>query len=1777
MNTESVERVQWSGSRDVSRRLNLQFPRAFFIAVSCFSLNAMCLVALADDPPQFSITNGPTLQLHTGDPTQADVSWDVSPADSSNHAHTVTWAGGAAVGTEDENGHVIATLTGLAYDTTFWLTIQSSAGEQLAVLDNGGGGYPLTTPPPPGGWLQFSSATYTAGEASGTATITVTRTGGTSGTVTVNYGIGGESWSGTLTFGDGESSKTFDVSIYDDAVYTGDTTINFHLCMPQGGAALGAQSSTTLTIAENDPQPDTLQFSAASYTVSEADGTATITVTRTGSNGGTVTVDWSTSYGSGYSGTLTFTSSDTSKTFDIPISTATTASLTLSNPQGRAVLGAQSNVMLTITAADPPPSPSLTIDGPVSITYQTSGDYQYNTVTVTWHVSQTVSGGTLTHYVLAHGSSGDATVGSGSDDGNGNASVQFTISAGSVYQLWVDSINTSLSLEVTNNNGGNYYTVSGPALIALDDLRVDAVGCSSATVSWALYSYWAGSATNSAACSDESGTHTASCNFDSSSGRVTAIFSDLIFGHAYTFTAASDLGSDPTNQGGATLVSTGGSFTTLTPTIAVDAIGVDTNSLTPISATVLWSVTNTTSQTATHTVFYWLHGSDGILNPLSASAASDPGNGPVSVALAGLQAGQSYDYYVQSSNNVASAAGPAGSPGFAQFQTLPPYLRITSPPTRGAVDTNSQSAALSWGIENWFDQSVNNTVSYTWSGPTGSGSGTAYSVTEPGQSIASVTISNLVAGATYTFNANSTVAGMGADSFSTQSSGGTFTITTNELPLPSPLVIFNVSANPDLLTDTMALVTWNVAYASTNDYGMASHFVLVSSNAPPTALEQMVFAQGQEDEAGNVWAVLSGLSPAQTNYFSVESVLDSSSGRFAVDNNGGLYYSFTNTVSGDVPTDPLAETIAIIQPPIVSFVSDTMAIISWQVTPTDWAYPSHFVIYGTNNPPTLQDALIAPAYQADANNVAAVLAPLQPGCNYWFSVQSVIDFTEGRFATDNGYGLYYPFTTLSTGGQPVHGDYSSLHDGIPDWWKLQYGFGIFDPYVADDDPDGDGFSNLEEYIDGTNPLDPLSHRLVIPPLPPVIVSFTKDRFDDFTPAASVTVELERDNTERAVSVNMYYMDSDPSVFCSGVTFQPGQQKASVVVSPRVSTGDGGAFSTLMLTATEASPEVQFARSMAFVEIVAPRYWVNGATYSDPNATTAWVTVARNETNDTYTVDVLYAAEETTTAATASFSPGDSLVWVPIILRSDLMVSSDPPYLTIKLAPPWESSADIVYVPPPQTLPAPYVELRVTSEKVDGPDYYGSPRYFIVRPGNVVLEAKVFDYDQDNQPIEVTDYAQFYWGSCDSADGPTITTNIVESTSVGVTARNWRASAPFQFAPLAASDEAGAGLRLEVPKVSLDMAGVTNKVHEGGFVPVNADNDNGSVVRYYIPEVRDFEATSLSFDDEDLKQLLLSGYPPKGPGILTLSCSAGHDKIKVWTSLRKLENTAINLPKSWTLSETNRPPTLYIEGIRPSASLRDIELRLDYNAGNISSTDALKISATPVLSNLTVATTPATTIVYDNYNIFTHYNTGPAVKLKASVFDIGNPEGNLEIIQNAQITGLLANGAAAINARGDRTLMNVAPENRGKWLVDVLRDRRQPLQTLWSPFYPNYDASEIAVESNDSPRLDLNFGSVIPWTGDTSIGIYYSFRDYAVWKYPRTSISPETVYFLGDTYWDLIIQGEYQRINDTLQFDKGPCSGVFADHGFSLSNADDGNTAPPSVYGFDGQQLTWRFK
>jgi uncharacterized delta-60 repeat protein len=151
----------------------------------------------------------------------------------------------------------------------------------------------------PVGVLGFSSPTYTVNENGGSATITVIRTNGSTGVVSVRYatsdgtataGADYTAVSGTLQFLSGQTSRTFTIPIINDTLVEQDETIRIVLSHPTGGASLGL-TNATLTIIDDDHAAGRLSLQNETFTALENAGTALITVVRSGGNLGEVAVD----------------------------------------------------------------------------------------------------------------------------------------------------------------------------------------------------------------------------------------------------------------------------------------------------------------------------------------------------------------------------------------------------------------------------------------------------------------------------------------------------------------------------------------------------------------------------------------------------------------------------------------------------------------------------------------------------------------------------------------------------------------------------------------------------------------------------------------------------------------------------------------------------------------------------------------------------------------------------------------------------------------------------------------------------------------------------------------------------------------------------------------------------------------------------------------------------------------------------------------------------------------------------------------------------------------------------------------------------------------------------------------------------------------------------------------------------------------------------------------------------------------------------------------------
>ncbi|MGL5061818.1 MAG: Calx-beta domain-containing protein [Microcoleus sp.] len=224
--------------------------------------------------------------------------------------------------------------------------------------------------------LQFSNPTFSVNE-DGTpiAAVRVTRTGASTGAVSATVSLADGSATSpadytntpiVVNFPTGDvSPKTVIIPIANDTLLESTETVSLTLGSPTGNAAIGAQSTATLNIVDNE---SSLQFSNPTFSVNE-DGTpiAAVRVTRTGNSAGaasaTVTAtDGTATSPADYTNTpvvVNFAAGDlTPKTVIIPLANdilvegTENINLTLGTPTGNATIGTQSTALLNVIDND---------------------------------------------------------------------------------------------------------------------------------------------------------------------------------------------------------------------------------------------------------------------------------------------------------------------------------------------------------------------------------------------------------------------------------------------------------------------------------------------------------------------------------------------------------------------------------------------------------------------------------------------------------------------------------------------------------------------------------------------------------------------------------------------------------------------------------------------------------------------------------------------------------------------------------------------------------------------------------------------------------------------------------------------------------------------------------------------------------------------------------------------------------------------------------------------------------------------------------------------------------------------------------------------------------------------------------------------------------------------------------------------------------------------------------------------------------------------------------
>jgi uncharacterized delta-60 repeat protein/uncharacterized repeat protein (TIGR01451 family) len=222
------------------------------------------------------------------------------------------------------------------------------------------------------GVLGFAATNYLVVETNGLAAVTVVRTNGRTGVVSVSFrteagtaqpGIRYVSTNGVLSFADGETSKTLGVRLLNTPSVEGDQFFRLVLSNPTGGASLAPLTNTTVTIMDDEIG---VGFSSPIYIANETGGSVTLTLNRIGTNGVT-TVSYATTNGTALAGTnyqsstgtLTFTNGEAIKTFNISlvhdprVTGDLSFNVNLLNPTPPAQLFAPGSATVVVLDSDP--------------------------------------------------------------------------------------------------------------------------------------------------------------------------------------------------------------------------------------------------------------------------------------------------------------------------------------------------------------------------------------------------------------------------------------------------------------------------------------------------------------------------------------------------------------------------------------------------------------------------------------------------------------------------------------------------------------------------------------------------------------------------------------------------------------------------------------------------------------------------------------------------------------------------------------------------------------------------------------------------------------------------------------------------------------------------------------------------------------------------------------------------------------------------------------------------------------------------------------------------------------------------------------------------------------------------------------------------------------------------------------------------------------------------------------------------------------------------------
>jgi hypothetical protein len=242
-------------------------------------------VNAVNDRPSFTAGPNQTVSNNAGAQSVANWATNISPGPADESGQTLIFQI-----TGNNNPSVFSVAPAVTSTGTLTYTPAPNAGGTAQITinlkDNGGTANSgldtslnqtfIITVNPVGGFMFFNATNFNTTESSGFANVTVTRTGDTTRTATVDYSTNADNGLpcstaggvatpkcdftaavGTLSFAPGDTAKSIQVLITQDSFVEGVERVTVSLSNPGGGGALAPPTSSTVTIADDTTEPPT--------------------------------------------------------------------------------------------------------------------------------------------------------------------------------------------------------------------------------------------------------------------------------------------------------------------------------------------------------------------------------------------------------------------------------------------------------------------------------------------------------------------------------------------------------------------------------------------------------------------------------------------------------------------------------------------------------------------------------------------------------------------------------------------------------------------------------------------------------------------------------------------------------------------------------------------------------------------------------------------------------------------------------------------------------------------------------------------------------------------------------------------------------------------------------------------------------------------------------------------------------------------------------------------------------------------------------------------------------------------------------------------------------------------------------------------------------------------------------------------------------------------------------------------------------------------------------